>query len=1151
MVNASPPRIASASSLCRRDVAGVSPDGIIDVAILGSRAAQELEYPVEYFSVIKHHQLRGTAGTSPAGLAHSSSSCRRGIHICENILITIDVQSGKETNQWRAREVISCAQNAENNVLALEVMRGAKLETMHFSTEDPADLEPLTRAIGAFIDRTSAPLQSRLSPSEAHESTVTVAKLDDRFRSTSASESDQQEEPSVAISDAENTEVRRLRTAIEALDDKLRSGSLSKSAKKRLNKKKRDLIHHLNSDHARLIEQDARVAKVAGHLDARDRAGAKRSKQMQERIDFWESDSRAQKEKMRAMEEKHRLMVHDVHEKYVARIIAQDADLRQVLQEQNETNARELAESRARVEELLARVEELSNVDIRRAKAEARARIQEGILDDDKKMLERLTKRHDDSVDAGDLKMRQMRLRFKAERETFQAERPTKPTIERRSTGWHATTSRGKEGCKFKWFVMNEVSKPYTSKSNKVFRQSKTLVPGRRYRYAVSVVSASGVEGPLSDVSDDFEVDFVDTPREPSVMHVDGQYVRGSTVRMLGAAAYEWTKAGDDAWKRITLAPSLFTEIPKGSSAQFVVQAVGASGCRSPSSPLSPSVTAPPQRPTGVTVLHVEGGTVRVQCTHVAGATAYQWTFQQYGKRWKEWRQTQKPGANFFDFQPGARYRFAVRAQTADRTTSTVSLPSKVLLVPLGHAGQVRAEYRKAKKGKGTLGKRCIFVKCKQIKGAHVYAWQVRKVGGSVGWTKMMGSDMNRASRSDFTPGTSYEFRVRGVTRDGSAGPWTSTSEAVVLGLSDPKKVEARHKRDKCIELRASEVHGVCSYKWELRRVDGKSVAPMTWVGVSDKKTGFLKSDFGKGHSYQFRCCAVGRNGKTSNWSALTKPVKVPGFDLHALDSIDADPHGVGGAGGAAAGGDGDDDDDDDDLEIDETPYESIAWDARPAEKVKLFAAPDVSTKHLRAFVRAGKFKLMSKKTFPCRIAEHPFAKGSLRYAYHAQVKVGDEWEHRILKRFMKPKLKKDYEDAAKENVVAGILAAKWNKKAESGSKKIRYVSVGVAGVKKGKKKYEWYNWEGIVDGEWKKWSENAGIIADPDAPLLLKFSKWTHSETEGFLMVVDLQGCEKSGGYLLTDPAILCSNLSYFGDTNFSPSQMDQCLAVIEHALK
>ena len=40
-------------------------------------------------------------------------------------------------------------------------------------------------------------------------------------------------------------------------------------------------------------------------------------------------------------------------------------------------------------------------------------------------------------------------------------------------------------------------------------------------------------------------------------------------------------------------------------------------------------------------------------------------------------------------------------------------------------------------------------------------------------------------------------------------------------------------------------------------------------------------------------------------------------------------------------------------------------------------------------------------------------------------------------------------------NPKAAHKAKKWNKKAESGSKKIRYVSVGVAGVKKGKKKYE------------------------------------------------------------------------------------------------
>jgi Alpha-kinase family len=61
----------------------------------------------------------------------------------------------------------------------------------------------------------------------------------------------------------------------------------------------------------------------------------------------------------------------------------------------------------------------------------------------------------------------------------------------------------------------------------------------------------------------------------------------------------------------------------------------------------------------------------------------------------------------------------------------------------------------------------------------------------------------------------------------------------------------------------------------------------------------------------------------------------------------------------------------------------------------------------------------------------------------------------------------------------------------------------------------------------------------------LLRFPEFTHEVTNRYLLVTDLQGVKGTDGhYYLTDPVILCQDLSRFGSTNLGGHFMEKCLA-------
>ena len=90
----------------------------------------------------------------------------------------------------------------------------------------------------------------------------------------------------------------------------------------------------------------------------------------------------------------------------------------------------------------------------------------------------------------------------------------------------------------------------------------------------------------------------------------------------------------------------------------------------------------------------------------------------------------------------------------------------------------------------------------------------------------------------------------------------------------------------------------------------------------------------------------------------------------------------------------------------------------------------------------------------------------------------------------------------------------------------------------------QYFNVEVLLDDykeRFKKWNNNCGYVSESYYSATLDaFSHWTYTATDGFLMVVDLQGVDRDDTYILTDPSINC-NKPRFGRTNVGEVGMKQ----------
>jgi len=191
------------------------------------------------------------------------------------------------------------------------------------------------------------------------------------------------------------------------------------------------------------------------------------------------------------------------------------------------------------------------------------------------------------------------------------------------------------------------------------------------------------------------------------------------------------------------------------------------------------------------------------------------------------------------------------------------------------------------------------------------------------------------------------------------------------------------------------------------------------------------------------------------------------------------------------------------------------------------------------------------------KIAPHSFAAGANRYAHWAKMgmvsgktslhdrSIAVDWETMVAKQFKKDVVTTDVRArhlAQMENsMVASFLAVEYNKVKKPNHKRVEVLRSYVIHVGS-----EFYTIEKPLPpaSEFLRFSSNSGFWnSEHYNPTLGEFSRWTLRATKGYLLVSDLQGVELPDRIVLTDPAILCEDLSRFGGTNLGPAFMERVL--------
>ena len=232
-------------------------------------------------------------------------------------------------------------------------------------------------------------------------------------------------------------------------------------------------------------------------------------------------------------------------------------------------------------------------------------------------------------------------------------------------------------------------------------------------------------------------------------------------------------------------------------------------------------------------------------------------------------------------------------------------------------------------------------------------------------------------------------------------------------------------------------------------------------------------------------------------------------------------------------------------------------WDTQPTHSGAVFITHMPTTK---AALRT-KCQPFESSTVQIKIAPHPFARGGVRASYRALVLHKGVWKEYILKMFLAPKNRtsEQYLDQLESNNVAKCLAKIFmtetseGKRAAKIGQHISFLESRAVRVTKEDGQIVWYNMEKVIDGTFDKWTTNIGYCnARPENRTLLEFAKWTYEWTDGFMMATDLQGGKSARkGWVLTDPAMLCQDLSRFGPTNFDEAQLQMCYEGAQHALE
>jgi hypothetical protein len=164
------------------------------------------------------------------------------------------------------------------------------------------------------------------------------------------------------------------------------------------------------------------------------------------------------------------------------------------------------------------------------------------------------------------------------------------------------------------------------------------------------------------------------------------------------------------------------------------------------------------------------------------------------------------------------------------------------------------------------------------------------------------------------------------------------------------------------------------------------------------------------------------------------------------------------------------------------------------------------------------------------QIATNPFAQGSLRYAYYGKISLAgvgvvDVVYKELISADPRYNTLTAYKQHLEIHTVAQCLANFFNQAQRKVFREpIEIVYVDADIVQQLQDQTKIYQVERRFKQTIQKWNNNCGGVHLEDYSAILQaFSHWTHHQTAGRMMVVDLQGVKSSedNKYLLTDPAI------------------------------
>lgn len=256
-------------------------------------------------------------------------------------------------------------------------------------------------------------------------------------------------------------------------------------------------------------------------------------------------------------------------------------------------------------------------------------------------------------------------------------------------------------------------------------------------------------------------------------------------------------------------------------------------------------------------------------------------------------------------------------------------------------------------------------------------------------------------------------------------------------------------------------------------------------------------------------------------------------------------------------------------------------WENKDPYRVKVYRnSPIISIDQLKKPIRVLKFKKFLSKVFPSRQRKRftkknqestmlmrrstePFAEGEQRIVFHAQLStlretLGLDKSAVVLKSFKHiggdVNHLNNYFEHMEASSIACFLARKFNESPlrPKDCAMIEFLQVCVieedgetdSSREKSESRFCAENLLDTSKYPYTRFSNNLGYWNEDfiDKSLIM-FTIWTHTITDGYLIVSDLQGIKKGNTFKLSDPAILCTDQLRFGSTNLGPKGIEKCI--------